>query len=157
MKELFRDTTTGHVLRLITKGRILQYEEDRDPSLWQRYIDKEKSGRMAHHGHMGEEDKEEKDDEKNDSGEDGSGEGRDESFENDSSAQRPTREQRNQGNSHPSGSDTRVGADGTHRNEVSGVPVDPEKGRDVSIVTWYGEIDPEVCYSINLLTFADAC
>jgi DHA1 family multidrug resistance protein-like MFS transporter len=148
MKELFRDTTTGHVLRLITKGRILQYEEDRDPSLWQRYIDKEKSGRMAHHGHTGEEEKEEKDDEKNDSGEDESGPGKDESFENDSSTQRPAGEERNQENARRSSSDTRVGADGTHRNEVSGVAVDPEKGRDVSIVTWYGENDPEVC---NLL------
>jgi DHA1 family multidrug resistance protein-like MFS transporter len=156
MKELFRDTTTGHVLRLLTKGRILQYEEDKDPSLWQRYIDKEKSGRMAHHGHTGEEEKEEKDDEKNDSGEENSG---DESFENDSSTERPTREERNQENARRSSSDTRVGTDGTHRNEVSGVAVDPEKGRDVSIVTWYGENDPEVC---NLLlnyppAFTDSC
>jgi DHA1 family multidrug resistance protein-like MFS transporter len=148
MKELFRDTTTGHVLRLITKGRILQYEEDRDPSLWQRYIDKEKSGRMAHHGHTGEEEKEEKDDEKNNSGEDESGPGKDESFENDSSTQRLAGEERNQENSRRSSSDTRAGADRTHRNEVSGAAVDPEKGRDVSIVTWYGENDPEVC---NLL------
>ena len=26
---------------------MLQYEEDIDPSLWERYIDKEKSGRMV--------------------------------------------------------------------------------------------------------------
>jgi DHA1 family multidrug resistance protein-like MFS transporter len=154
MKELFRDTTTGHVLRLITKGRILQYEEDRDPSLWQRYIDKEKSGRMAHHDNTGEEEKEEKDDQKNDSGEDDSGEGKDESFENDSSTQRPTGEERNQENARRSSSGTRVGADGTHRNEVSGVPVDPEKGRDVSIVTWYGENDPEV---FTLLLSQSSC
>jgi DHA1 family multidrug resistance protein-like MFS transporter len=154
MKELFRETTTGHVLRLITKGRILQYEEDRDPSLWQRYIDKEKSGRMAHHGHTGEEEKEEKDDQKNDSGKDDSGEGKDESFENDSSTQRPTGEERNQENATRSSSDTRVDADGTHCNEVSGVPVDPEKGRDMSIVTWYGEKDPEV---FTLLLSQSSC
>jgi DHA1 family multidrug resistance protein-like MFS transporter len=65
MKELIRDTVFGHGLRLITRGRVLQYEEDRDPSLWKR-IDKEKSGKMAHHGTTEDEEKEEeeeKDDE----------------------------------------------------------------------------------------------
>jgi len=100
---------------------------------------------MAHHGHTGEEEEEENDGEKNDSGDNDSGAGKDESFENDSSAQRAIGEERNQENTPRSSSDTRVGADGTHRNEVSGVAADPEKGRDVSIVTWYGENDPEIC------------
>ncbi|KAI9669862.1 MAG: hypothetical protein M1831_006897 [Alyxoria varia] len=30
-------------------------------------------------------------------------------------------------------------------NEFSGVEIDPEKGRDVDIVDWYGADDPEVC------------
>lgn len=47
MKELIRDTVLGHFLRLITKGKVLPYAEDRDPSLWERYIDKEKSGRVV--------------------------------------------------------------------------------------------------------------
>jgi hypothetical protein len=32
---------------LVTKGKTLQYEEERDSSLWKRYVDKEKSGRMV--------------------------------------------------------------------------------------------------------------
>jgi MFS transporter, DHA1 family, multidrug resistance protein len=55
MIELIRDTVFGHLLRPTSKGKVLPYEEDRDPSLWKRYIDTEKSGRMAHHGHTGEE------------------------------------------------------------------------------------------------------
>ena len=59
MKELVRDTVFGHFLRLVTGGRVLPYEEDRDPSLWKRYIDVEKSGRMAHHGHTEDEEEDE--------------------------------------------------------------------------------------------------
>lgn len=42
-------------------------------------------------------------------------------------------------------SDTRVGSqDGAQYNEVSGVKIDPEKGRDAAIVTWYSDHDSEV-------------
>lgn len=50
MKELFRDTVTGHFLRIISGGKILPFEEDRDPSIWKKYVHVEKSGHMAHHG-----------------------------------------------------------------------------------------------------------
>jgi DHA1 family multidrug resistance protein-like MFS transporter len=139
MKELIRDTVFGHGLRLITRGRVLQYEEDRDPSLWKRYIDKEKSGKMAHHGTTEDEEKEEekeKDDESKSSGND--------------EERQPTAEQSAAETSRHS-SDTRVGSPGVQRNEISGVKVDPEKGRDVSIVTWFSEDDPEV--SIMLTQF----
>jgi DHA1 family multidrug resistance protein-like MFS transporter len=57
MIDLIRDTVFGHLPRLTSKGKILPHEEDRDLSLWKRYSDTEKSGRMAHHGHTGEEEK----------------------------------------------------------------------------------------------------
>lgn len=42
-------------------------------------------------------------------------------------------------------------------NEASGVKVDPEKGRDLSIIDWYGPNDPEVSSStaVNVLNHAD--
>jgi len=39
--------------------------------------------------------------------------------------------------------DTRVDTGEARRNEVSGVHIDPEKGRDVSLVTWFGDDNPE--------------
>jgi hypothetical protein len=127
MKELFRDTVTGHAIRLLTKGRVLQYEEERDSSLWRRYVDKEKSGRMAHHGHTGE--AKEQDEEKQD----------------DKDGRQP-----NNGDNPRDSDDTRVDSpENTRRNEVSGViVVDPEKGRDATIVTWFSDDDPEVDSSV---------
>ncbi|KAE8453818.1 hypothetical protein EG329_009330 [Mollisiaceae sp. DMI_Dod_QoI] len=151
MKELFRDTITGHAIRLLTKRKVLQYEEERDPSLWKRYIDKEKSGRMAHHGHTGEvEEGAQKEEEVNDI-----------------DGQRQTGAERNRGSASTESSDTRVGSPDDRRwNEVSGVVVDPEKGRDATIVTWFSDDDPEnpmnwstpkkflVTFLICLLTFS---
>jgi MFS transporter, DHA1 family, multidrug resistance protein len=121
MKELVRDTVFGHLLRSATRGRVLPYEEHRDPSLWKRYVDKEKSGRMAHHGHTGEEEKREEAGQKRGSVAEGN----------------TTSDTQNS-------SDTQVESGEAGRNGVSGVPVDPEKGRDVSIVTWFSDDDPEV-------------
>ncbi|RDW89018.1 hypothetical protein BP6252_01050 [Coleophoma cylindrospora] len=138
MKELIRDTVLGHFLRMVTKGKVLPYEEDRDPALWKRYVDKEASGRMAHHGHLGEEEK----DAIHDTG--------------DSS---PTAVRRS--------SETRVEhPDFTRINTASGMRVDPEKGKDVTMVSWFSDDDPEnplhwstpkkflVTFLICLLTFS---
>ena len=156
MKELIRDTTLGHVLRLVTRKRVLPYEEERDPSLWKRYIDTEKSGRMAHHGHVGEEEKDENSNstdvdsspertyDKEEEAEEGNTAG------NDESAQRRLRSGRNERLPRNS-SDTRVtSGDNSRRNEISGVVVDPEKGRDMSIVTWFSDEDPEVVFPLML-------
>jgi DHA1 family multidrug resistance protein-like MFS transporter len=140
MLEALRDTTLGHFLRLVTKQKVLPYEEDRDPSLWKRYVDKEKSGNVAHHGHVG---PAEEDDENNE----GSETNRD-SNDADASPQ-PEQRQNTQANTglptSGNSSDTRLGSQDNERyNEVSGVRVDPEKGRDVTVVSWYSENDPEV-------------
>ncbi|GME31185.1 Major facilitator superfamily [Neofusicoccum parvum] len=42
MREIFQDTIFGHLVRLVSRGKYLQYAEERDPSLWQQYIDHEK-------------------------------------------------------------------------------------------------------------------
>lgn len=120
MKELVRDTVVGHLLRLATREKVLQYEEERDQSLWKRYVDKKKSGRMAHHGNVEEEEKEETGDTSDD---------------NTQEQQRAGIAEGNTISDTRNSSDTRVGGREAQRNEVSGVPVDPEKGRDVSIVS----------------------
>ncbi|KAL3427817.1 multidrug resistance protein [Phlyctema vagabunda] len=144
MKELVRDTVLGHALRLASRGKILPYAEDRDPSLWERYVDKDASGRMAHHGHLGEAEKDE--------------------AANKGNGNQPTPQ--TAGVPRRS-SDTAI--DGPERrqiNSVSGVPVDPEKGKDVTMVTWFSDDDPEnprnwstakkfvVTFLICLLTFS---
>jgi DHA1 family multidrug resistance protein-like MFS transporter len=139
MKELVRDTVVGHLLRSVTRGKVLRFEEERDPSLWKRYVDKEKSGRMAHHGDVEEEKKEEQ-------------EGNDTSNENMHEQQRAGVAEGDTTANTRNSSDTRVGSGEARRNEVSGVPVDPEKGRDVSIVSWFGDNDPEVCTYSELCT-----
>ena len=50
MKELFRDTVIGHLIRWATGGKWLQHAEDRDPSLWRMYISTEKSSRLSSYG-----------------------------------------------------------------------------------------------------------
>ncbi|KAL8950689.1 MAG: hypothetical protein Q9222_003275 [Ikaeria aurantiellina] len=50
MAEFIRDTAFGHIVRIITRGKSLQYAEDKDPSLWRKYMSDEKTMRMAHHG-----------------------------------------------------------------------------------------------------------
>ncbi|CAJ2504903.1 Uu.00g122970.m01.CDS01 [Anthostomella pinea] len=50
MTELIRDTAFGHLVRLVSRGKYLKYQEEADPSIWTRYIDEKKSGHLAHHG-----------------------------------------------------------------------------------------------------------
>jgi DHA1 family multidrug resistance protein-like MFS transporter len=40
-----RDSVAGHAIRLFTNGRFFKYAEEKDPSLWKRYTNPEKSGR----------------------------------------------------------------------------------------------------------------
>lgn len=124
MSELIRDTPFGHIVRLVTRNRYLQYAEEKDPSLWQKYVDEKKSGNVAHHGTT--EDPED--------GEKLEGLGgirtRD--------GQDVSQIQRNS-----SGSErTALDPEATYNN-ASGVRVDPEKGKDVLIVSWFGDDDPE--------------
>ena len=50
MPEIFQDSVAGQLLRLVTERRILHYSEERDPSLWQRYLNVQKSANVALHG-----------------------------------------------------------------------------------------------------------
>ena len=138
----------------------MTFEEERDPSLWKRYVDKEKSGRMAHHGHTGEEEeRENKEGDDSESPDRGIGEKTEENGDSNTGGQEQSGGVLS-GNVRNS-SETRLGSadNGQRRNEISGVPVDPEKGRDVSVVHWYGDNDPEVCpvHPIHDGMFTDNC
>lgn len=142
MSELIRDTAFGHLVRLVTRGKYLQYEEEKDPSLWKRYVNEEASGHLAHHGTIEPEDKGEK--------------GEKDSDEDDSSEQQHpiggvrTRDEYDKMGDQGSSSSqsekekTRLPDDGTV-NIPSGVKIDPEKGRDAVVIDWWGPNDPEVC------------
>ena len=174
-------TVLGHSLRLASGGKIFPYMEDRDPSLWAKYVDKEKSGRMAHHGNTAPEEMEKNEDSTASSG-------------SNSTAGRSGASPPQESDSPRLSSETRVESGEDTWNEASGVKVDPgkaysstlifmvfvgtgskdankpqldpkqspvpiccgdvrgldanvallEKGRDVTIVTWFSDNDPEV-------------
>lgn len=144
MKELFRDTAFGHLVRLVTRGKYLQFAEEADPSVWTRYIDEKKSGYLAHHGTT----------EEPQDGTEISGLGgvrtREDQYGLEAPPHRrdPTRTPSN------GSSRTRVADEHEPVNHVSGVKVDPEKGRDVHVVSWYGPNDPgeQYCYPAKRMT-----
>lgn len=121
MTELIRDTAFGHCVRYLSGKRYLQFSEEADPSIWARYLDEKKSGNLAHHG----------DTNPPENGEELSGIG----------GQR-TRDEQGERVSNSS-SQTRVADDHANINQASGIKIDPEKGRDQHVVTWYGPNDPE--------------
>ena len=115
MSDILRDSTFGQLARLVTGGKVFKYPEERDESFYQKYINSEKSANLARTGTAS--DPPPKDAEK------------------DSNDGEP--------NASSTSSDTEVDKD-LPINEASGVKVDPEKGRDIHIVDWYGDNDPEV-------------
>lgn len=48
--DLIRDSPFGHIVRLVTRNKVFQYPEERDPKVWKKYVNGEKSGHMARHG-----------------------------------------------------------------------------------------------------------
>jgi hypothetical protein len=111
---LMRDTAFGQVVRLVSGRRFFKYSEEENHELWKSFIDSKKSANLARHGTV---EPPEDDDEK----------------EKEDDDQTPRED---------SDSSSRTHVDG-QVNEASGVKVDPEKGRDINLVTWYDENDPE--------------
>lgn len=139
MTELIRDTTFGHCLRFISRGKLLPFAEERDPSLWKQFVNEEASGNAAHHGTV---DPPEKKTSESESSDDDDEKLRQQMTGTHSIGGVRTRDAYDS-QSPDSSEKTRVPDDGTV-NIPSGVKVDPEKGRDVWIVDWYGPDDPEV-------------
>lgn len=117
MAELIRDTAFGHLVRLLSGKKLLQYPEEKDPSLWRHMIDEKKSGYMAHHGST-------------DPPEDGD------------EPERHRQRENSNGNESDDSARTRVDGENADINHVSGVKIDQEKGRDIHLVSWYDDKDP---------------
>ncbi|KAI8936510.1 hypothetical protein NX059_006915 [Plenodomus lindquistii] len=114
--DLIRDSAFGHVVRLVSRGKLFPYDEEKTPEIWKKYLNEKKSAYVAYHG---------------------STEAPEEEPEELETA-RGLRSRERQDSE--TSSRTQV-ADGF--NEASGVRVDPEKGKDVYVVDWYDENDPQ--------------
>ena len=130
MSELLRDTVFGHAVRFITKGRYFQFAEEKDSSLWKQYIDRNQTKNMALYGHPDDESPEEKQERESTPV---------------SERQSHANGNVNRADSSEQSSPTRAG-DGEHQlsSSMTGQKIDPEKGRDVTMVTWFSDDDPEV-------------
>ena len=135
MMELIRDTAFGHLIRFVTKKKCLQYPEEKDLSIWTKYIDGKKSANLAHHGDRN-------------PLEDGTdlGEGTGGVRPREHGALEPPPNARHGSTSSSDSSRTRVSDE--NFNHASGGKFDPEKGQDYHLVTWYGDDDPGM--SLNL-------
>ncbi|QDS74474.1 hypothetical protein FKW77_006707 [Venturia effusa] len=121
--DLIRDTAVGQILRVITKRKVLQYPEEKDPEIWKKWVSEEKSGNAARFGALEppeEEEADEKSEYEKENPEDRKGRQRSA----DSAATSPTSV-----------------ADDATVNETSGVKVDPEKGMDKTVIHFF-EGDP---------------
>lgn len=130
MSELFRDTAFGHLVRFASRGKYFRYEEEIDPSLYKHFIDEKKSGYLAHHG----------DTNAPEDGKEPETLGGVRTREDQYTGQGPPRLSTNR---RSSSEQTRVDESNGNMNHVSGVQVDKEKGRDVHLVSWWGDNDPE--------------
>lgn len=134
MSELIRDTVFGHAVRFITNGRVLQYAEEKDPSLWKQYLDRDQTKSMALYGHPDDQTPEEKQELQSSPV---------------SEAQSTANANGNGNLSEATRSETPSPArsgDGEYQlsSTITGQRIDPEKGRDTTMVTWFGDNDPEV-------------
>lgn len=120
--DLIRDSTFGHLVRLGSGGKWFQYAEEKDTSLWKKYVNEKKSGFMSHHGNTNPPEN-----------------GSEEAFANIQGIR--TREAA----SSETSSQTWPPNNEFTYNEASGMKVDPEKGKDRSVIDWYGPEDPDVC------------
>jgi DHA1 family multidrug resistance protein-like MFS transporter len=117
MIDTIRDTSFGHILRSLFGPKILPYPEELDSSLWQKYVHVEKSGLMAHHGTT--------------------------RPDNDFLAEE--RELQGERIDEESGGQTMFDNSRiTLVNEISGVHINSEKGKDIDVVDWSGPDDPDV-------------
>ena len=135
MSDLFRDTIVGKVLRIISRGKLYRFAEERDPSLWQRYVHHDKTQEMASHGRLLE-------DHENQSAEDGTSGSEKEATRPANDVPEPTAASHESSRTRALGENDRV--EEHLKTNVFGHVVDPEKGRDINVVEWYGSDDPEV-------------
>lgn len=184
MSELFRDTVVGQCFRLLIGRTILQYPEERYPSIWQKYLNVDKSANMVIHGSTSSSQAEEKQRLEGGSSSSqitpaaetateeekerlASGNVADQTT-NSAEQSYPlhTRRMSDQATLHQQLPASTGGEEIDLVNNLSVIRIDPEIGRDAHIVDWYGPDDPEnpqhwstvkkiwVTFEICLLTFS---
>ena len=131
MTELIRDTAFGHLIRFVSRGKYLKFQEEEDISVWTRYIDEKKSGHLAHHGNT----------EPPEDGAEMEGIGGVRTREKENELQAPLDKRRLSDDKSIDSSRTRASDEEAAVNHASGMKVDPEKGKDVYLVSWYGSND----------------
>lgn len=122
MASLMQDSIAGYAIRFLSKGHIFKYAEERDPSLWKQYTNKEKSSRMAYHGRM------------------------DSIGDADGIADGVTRSSSRSSRIESMGRIPSSGwSDSGNRFQgLTGMRIDPEKGKDIYLIEWWDEKDQEV-------------
>lgn len=142
MTELLRDTVFGHFVRFLSRGKHFKFLEERDPSLWHKYIDVEKSAQVARLGHVvyGAELR---------------------AFNAQPVAEYQVGLHQTWADSAPTitGNSSRQPSQGDEIsraqeiNELSGTAVDPEVGKNVNVVEWWAS-DSEVGFGLFLVTYS---
>ena len=118
MKSLVRDSIFGIAVRIVTGARVFKYEEEKQPELWERYVNKEKSAAMARYGRP---------DVSDDVGEH-------------SSPDTYSPHSNNGVSSGPRDEESQL----EPAQEMTGEKVDQETGKNVLMIDWVDEKDPEV-------------
>jgi len=136
--ELMRDTTFGHILRILSRGKVFPYWEDKDPELWREYIHEEKTHNLAKHGQTEAPEPEEKDDKEAEREKEYEGEFDRVDRDSDNEARRPS-----SANTSRTRTNAPDGEEAHHVNTITGTKIDQEKGKDIHLVHWYGDKDPE--------------
>lgn len=183
MSDIFRDSFVGQVLRLVTNNRILQFPEEKDPSIYDRFINVEKSARLARTGSSVEppeasrppnrridsigNDVEKKEPPANNTASTPISNSRRSSDTEVDPEKQQDAESLPKPPAEDSGSSSDTDSDPNALiNTVSNTKVDPERGRDIHLVDWWGPEDPEnprnwskpkkfwVTFEILLLTFS---
>ncbi|OQO12309.1 hypothetical protein B0A48_02951 [Cryoendolithus antarcticus] len=128
--DIIRDSAFGQIVRLVSGKKAFQYADEKNPDLWKQAVDEKKSGYLAHHGtaEPPEDDKESL-----------NGLGGVRTRENGYSLEAPPR-RRDLDLSDSDSQRTQVPED---VNQASGVKVDPENGKDINLVSWYGPEDSD--------------
>lgn len=170
MSDIIRDSVFGQLMRLATGNKVFQYPDEVDPSIREKYINIEKSGNLASHGTLQPpQEADAKEHEASPSPSSSTSIDPKDEVEKDTDAApervvssisaqisrlrsaesrpKPLRRSTSHTNSflNEVNSTSRV----SRINTASGRSVDPEKGRDIHLVDWYGPDDSEVRLSLR--------
>lgn len=143
LASLIRDSVGGNCIRFLTSNRMLQFEEEKHPELWYQFVDPQSSRWMALYGQPRR---------PSHSSHTNTDNCADHGGNSDSLREMQESSVRDQDlelpmvTNVPSRTFTREGI--VHQG-MTGERVDPEKGLDYLIITWWNENDQEVCFQLS--------